>query len=283
MGNVFPASTSFDLHLHTTASDGRHPADVVIARCLAAGLGAIALTDHDLPVRAETTRVEGDGRSMWVIAGAELSGMYEGNELHLLCYFPGVVPEGFRTFCRERCVARAARYESGREQLPGEVVAADDAAHRGDRSLTRTHLARELVRTGQARDVREAFARFLGDTHHRVPAIGVSFVEVIAVARAHGAYTAWAHPPVALLDRALPGFVAAGLQGLEGDRPLVAREDRRRLRRAAEKHDLWLTAGSDWHGWGDDADLGLYRVEAARIRRFVDAFGGAVALTLPVE
>ena len=77
--------------------------------------------------------------------------------------------------------------------------------------------------------------------------------------------------------------IAPLLQGLEGDRPLVAREDRRRLRRAAEKHDLWLTAGSDWHGWGDDADLGLYRVEAARIRRFVDAFGGAVALTLPVE
>jgi predicted metal-dependent phosphoesterase TrpH len=279
----FAPSATFDLHLHTSLSDGRHPADVVIARCLAAGLTGIALTDHDLPARAATRLVRDGQRSMWVFAGAELSGTFEGTELHVLAYFPGEVPPAFTAWCRAQCVARAERYEAGRRALPGPIVAADEAAFRGERSLTRTHLARELVRTGQARDVREAFARWIGDAHHRVPTIGVAFTDVIALARAHGAWTSWAHPPVGLLDRALPAFVAAGLQGLEGDRPELPAEDRRRLRRAAERYGLWLTAGSDWHGWGDDADLGLYRVERARIRPFVDAFGAAVEAAVQVE
>lgn len=280
---AFPLSTTFDLHLHTAASDGRHPAEVVIARCLRAGLGAIALTDHDLPAWPATARVTEGDRSMWVIAGAELSGTFEGTEQHLLVYFPGAIPDGFTAFCRGQCVARAERYEAGRQSLPGSLVPADEAALRGDRSLTRTHLARELVRTGVARDVREAFARFLSDAHHRVPPVRSTFEEVIAVARGFGGFTSWAHPPVGLLDRALPRFVAAGLQGLEADRPLLPTEDRRRLRRAAERHGLYLTGGSDWHGWADDADLGLFRVEGARLGPFLDAFGPMVAPAGGVE
>jgi tetratricopeptide (TPR) repeat protein len=181
------------------------------------------------------------------------------------------------------CVARAERYESGRRSLPGALLPADEEAFRGDRSLTRTHLARELVRVGVARDVREAFARVLSDAHHRVPPVRSTFEEVIEVARAFGGFTSWAHPAVGLVDRALPRFVAAGLQGLEADRPLLSTEDRRRLRRAAERHGLYLTGGSDWHGWGDDADLGLFRVESARLRPFLDAFGPMVALAGGVE
>lgn len=282
-GMELPSGAAVDLHLHSTASDGRHPPDVVVARCLAAGFGAVALTDHDLPVRAATERVSDGVRSMWVIAAAELSGTWEGTELHVLAYFPGRVPEAFRDYCRALCVARAQRYEEARAVLPGDLTPADAAAIAGERSLTRTHLARELVRGGHARDLREAFARWLGDVHHRVPPVAVTVQEVIAAARAHGAFTSWAHPPVKLLERALPELVAAGLQGLEGERPESTSEDRRRVRKAAERHGLYLTGGSDWHGWGDDADLGLFRVEAARLRPFLGVFGPAVAAASRVE
>jgi predicted metal-dependent phosphoesterase TrpH len=109
---VLSPSTTFDLHLHTSASDGRHPADAVVARCLAAGLGAIALTDHDLPVVPATRVVADGGRSMLLVAGAELSGALDGSEQHLLVYFPGAVPSSIRDWCRAQCVARAERYET---------------------------------------------------------------------------------------------------------------------------------------------------------------------------
>lgn len=277
------AGATLDLHVHTSASDGRHPVDVVLARYLAAGVGVVAVTDHDWPSLDRTHRIAGDGRSLWAIAAAELSGTFEGTELHLLAYFPGAVPAGFRALCDDLCRARVDRYEAARRALPGDLPPAGELVRTGGRALTRTHLARALVRSGQVRDVREAFARHLGDAQRKVPPVAVSFLEVLAAARAHGAFTSWAHPPVGLLERALPTFVAAGLQGLEGDRPELPAEDRRRIRRAAERFGLWTTAGSDWHGWTDDADLGLFRVEAARLRPFLAEFGPAVAAAPPVE
>jgi hypothetical protein len=56
----------------------------------------------------------------------------------------------------------------------------------------------------------------------------------------------------------------------------VTSDERRRYRDAARRHGLVLTGGSDWHGWADDASLGLFRVEAREIGPFVDLlFPGA--------
>jgi len=96
----------FDLHLHTNRSDGKLPVDALIAQCIAGGLEAIAITDHDLdtpvPVGEHHT-LEG---SIYVIGGAEISGVHAGHELHLLAYFPEAIPESFRAFCKARAQAR---------------------------------------------------------------------------------------------------------------------------------------------------------------------------------
>jgi 3',5'-nucleoside bisphosphate phosphatase len=270
-------STRFDLHMHSIRSDGRYPPQEVLERCASGGLDVVALTDHDLAgdIAPGVHRV-GD-RELYVVAAAEVSGTHLGREQHLLVYFSGEVPEGFREFCREQCRLRAARYDEAvrRLDLPG-LAPPDEAAIRGDVALTRHHLARELVGSGHVKNLREAFQRYLGESHGLVPSITLPFVDAIRIAREYGGVTSWAHPPVPLLEPFLPAFVDAGLQGIEALRPMVTSDERKRYRSMARRLNLMLTGGSDWHGWSDDASLGLFRVEAREIAPFVDLlFPGA--------
>lgn len=275
MGPLRP-STRFDLHLHTDRSDGRFDAAEVLLRCARGGLDVVAITDHDLPPDLRPGVHVLQGRELTLLAGAEVSGMHDGREHHLLVYFPGEIPQGFAAFCRDQCVERATRYAEAVERLavPG-LAAPDDGARRGDHALTRLHLAQQLVANGHARGVQDAFARYLSESHGKVPPLSLAFVDAIRLARAFGGLTSWAHPPLPAVERYVAELAAAGLQGLEVLRPGVSADERKRLRKIAQRHGLYLTGGSDWHGWTEQAQPGLFRVEAREIDGFVDALRAA--------
>lgn len=256
--------TRFDLHLHTSASDGRYPLDEVLKRCAAGGLEWIAITDHDLGSALEPGEHDIDGHILRVLPGAEVSGVHEGHEYHLLCYFPQGVPAAFHAFCRQQCEDREVRYDAALEALgldtrPEEAVA-----------LTRLHLAHALVDAGVVSSRSEAFSSYLGHKHGLVPTMQLPFTEAIRVARQHGAFTSWAHPPRQAVERHLGTFVEAGLQGLEALRPYLNSSERRFIRKKARQYGLYLTGGSDWHGWKGHAP-GLFQVTAQEISDFVDA------------
>ncbi len=257
-------STPVDLHLHSSASDGRFTAREVLERCAAVGLEVVALTDHDLPPALEPGTHTIAGRTLHLIAGAELSGMHEGREFHLLVYFPGTVPAAFTRFCEERCEERRHRFRTALERLGLPLEHPPDA-----RALTRLHLARLLVAQKRARSVPEAFRTVLGDSHGYVPPLSKSFVDALRFARDQGGWTSWAHPPRAAVEAHLGTFVAAGLQGLEVLRPRSGRRDRKALLKKARRFGLYVTGGSDWHGWSGTA-LGLFRVEAHQVAPFLE-------------
>jgi len=261
----------FDLHLHSTHSDGTLPPAAVLQRCAEAGLDAVALTDHDLvSTLAPGPHTFGD-RTVHLYAGAEVSGTHEGTEYHLLCYFPGEAPRPFREFCTEQSRSRADRYATAvtRMGVPG-LPAPDDDALTGARALTRLHLARALVDAGHATTVSDAFARFTGHRHGNVPPIAFPFTEAIRFARSLGAVTSWAHPPIGPARQYVETFAAAGLQGLEALRPRLATSHKRTLKKLAKRHGLFLTGGSDWHGWGGH-QLGLFHVTRYELSGFLDA------------
>lgn len=263
-------NTRFDLHLHSTRSDGRYAPDDVIARCAAGGLDVVALTDHDLGTTLPHGVHAAAGRSVYLIAGAELTGVLGGREYHLLVYFPGAIPQGFRDFCRQQCRARAARYDAIADALGLAVPRADTAAVAGERALTRHHLAQELVAAGHAASKRDAFERYLGRSRGAVPTLGVSLVDTIRIAREHGGITSWAHPSLVDAQRHVAELARAGLHGMEGLRPRVPTRDRKAFQRLATKHGLFLTGGSDWHGWRDP-EVGAFALEAQQLDGFVNA------------
>ncbi len=264
------AARRLDLHLHTTASDGRLDPEALLGRCAAAGLDLVAITDHDLPPPVAGGTWSWGGRAVRVIEGAEVSGAWEGRELHLLVYFPGSMPEGFRAFLRERARARARRYDEAvrRVGLPG-LAPADEAARNGERAITRLHLARAIVEAGHAADVSEAMRRWTGQRAGLVPLVDLPWAEALAAARAAGGLTSWAHPDPDDARRLVGRFVDLGLQGLEVARPRQGPAIRALLYRLAARHDLVVTGGSDYHGWtgGAPGAFSLGRHDAAAFLR----------------
>lgn len=264
-----------DLHLHTNRSDGKYEPEEVLRRCAAGGLDVVAITDHDIAPDIAPGPHLIEGRQLHVLAGAEITGELDGTEYHLLVYFPGEVPEGFGAFCTRQCELRAARYQIARTNLGIEgIPEADAAALAGERALTRLHLARSLVELGHARHTGEAFGTYLAKVCGNVPCLPLSLLDAIATARRFGGITSWAHPSIADAERHLPRLVAAGLQGIEGLRPHLNSRDRGRLRKLARRQGIFLTGGSDWHGWADER-VGLFALTLDELGAFAEVLDAA--------
>lgn len=257
-------STAFDLHLHTSASDGKYTLDEVLTRCALGGLDVVAITDHDLSLDLVGGPHIYGGRELHVIPGAEVSGVHDGREYHLLVYFPQGVPQGFVDFCRHQCLERTERFLAACKSLALDLARPESA-----KAITRLHMAHALVDAGVVSSRSEAFSHYLGDSHGHVPHLRLPFTEAIALARSFGGVTSWAHPPRDAATRYLSTFVEAGLQGLEVLRPRINSADRKLLKKLAKRNGLFLTGGSDWHGWSG-GEPGLFRVDAGQITGFVD-------------
>ncbi len=235
--------------MHSKLSDGAHDPEELLQLAAKGGLDVIALTDHDLPSALPCGRIVVRGHPLWVLHGVELSGHYQGVELHLLVYFPGEMPEDFKAFCRVQARARADRHDQALEKLGlDNRPKADSAARAGERSLTRLHLAQAIVEAGHAQTSREAFDRFLGAQHGNVPTITLSFEDAVAAALAAGGILSWAHPSLEQCRTWSSAIAKMGVHGMEAYRPSIGKEHRRKVRSLARKNAMLVTGGSDWHG-----------------------------------
>ena len=253
-----------DLHCHTDASDGLFPAETVAERAAAAGLAALAITDHDLPpVLGHGQRAFG-AHSIRLIAGVELSTMHEGQELHLLVYFPDAMPRAYADWVRNRARWRATWFNECADALGLDGIRADDLAVDGRRTLTRVHLARAMVDHGAAPSLRAAFDEHVGHASTAIPPLNLSFMDALSVAKDAGGWTSWAHPPASLASDWVGAFSRAGLDALESHRP--AKASRNRLAAMANAHGMGITGGSDWHGWGK-RKMGSFRVPARALHK----------------
>src|SRR6058998_2177160 len=154
-----------DLHCHSTASDGEYAPAEVSRRAKAAGLAAIALTDHDTTAGVPEATRAAESLGVRVVPGCEFSVKAPWGELHLLAYF---LPPGNTRLEAFLAGTRAARQRRA-EQIVGhlrrlgvaiEVADVERAAAGG--ALGRPHVARVLVERGVTIDMNDAFGRYLG-------------------------------------------------------------------------------------------------------------------------
>lgn len=242
----------FDLHTHTTASDGHLGSRALVGAALDVGLDAIAVTDHDTVAGiAEAIRAAA-GSGLRVIPGVELSSAHDGRDVHVLGYF---IDHTEPALLDRLVELRAARLERARDM----VVALSDAGY--DISLDevlelssggavgRSHIARALVDKGQSPSVGEAFAELLGRGRpfYR-PKPVVTPVAVVRLITDSGGLAVLAHPGVTGVDDLVPELVSAGLAGLEAYHGEHSPADRERYARMAEERGLLATGGSDYHG-----------------------------------
>jgi predicted metal-dependent phosphoesterase TrpH len=266
-----PVGPTVDLHVHSTASDGHLPPTAVVEAARAAGLTAMALTDHDTVGGVAEAQAAGERLGVRVVAGAELSAHLFGEEIHLLALHidrVDVIATELTRFRDDR-VTRAEQMVARLGQHGVTVTMDDVLREAAGGAVGRPHVARAVVASGAARDVREAFDKFLGDGRPAyVDKPRLEARDAIALAHAAGGIAVWAHPKGEGRREKVEPLVAAGLDGLEVLHPVHNADDRARLQALADFFGLVVSGGSDWHAVPDHPRvLGLMQVPLAVLER----------------
>lgn len=244
-----------DLHLHTTASDGRCTPSELVRLARAAGLTVIAVTDHDTTAAvAEIVRLASSAE-MTAITGIEVTAVEDGRDVHVLGYFVAPDRIALQEFLAEQRAHRLERVREIAARLAalGMPVSIEpilaDARRDPSRSLGRPQVARAMIAAGYVTTVDEAFARWLGrDGPAFVPRAGASPEAVIATIHDAGGLASLAHPGRTGIDQRIPALRDAGLDALEAFHSDHQEADCQRYARLAAALDLHVTGGSDFHG-----------------------------------
>ena len=246
-----------DLHTHCVYSDGTYTPKQLIDSAIAAGLSAIALSDHNTVDGLPEFLAAAQSANIKAIAGAEFSVDYNGKELHLLGLF---IP-------KNRFSQVSNLMEDVIERKRQSNIDLIDALNRAgyaidydtiqdatpNKKFNRAHIAAELTRKGYTSSIKEAFKKLLAPSagYYKEPE-RLSVWEMLDFIREIGAVPVLAHPFLNLSEEALLDFLpqakARGLVGMECLYSLYDNETTQRSFALADKFGLKYSGGSDFHG-----------------------------------
>lgn len=250
--------TLVDLHLHTTASDGRLTARELVDRAIAARLRVMAVTDHDTTASVVEAQGYAAAAGIESISGIEITAVDAGADVHILGYFLDPAHSGLSVFLARQRASRVARVEAIAARLASLGVPIDvapllaEAQRQGGRSIGRPQVARAMVTAGHVRDTREAFDRWLGSgLPGFVRREGSGSEDVIAAIHDAGGIASMAHPGKSIGDERLTALRGAGLDALEAYHPDHDTARVAHYLQLARGLGLLVTGGSDFHGEPD--------------------------------
>lgn len=244
-----------DLHLHTSASDGRSTATELALAARHARLTTISVTDHDtvgaLDEAAQACAADGVD---WV-PGIEITSARGTTEVHVLGYFFDHRSPRLLTFLEAQRADRVRRVREMIARLRALNLPVDEeeifapVPGQPSRAVGRPLVARALVRAGHVRTTREAFDLYLTEGGAAfVPRRAPSPEEVVAIIHEAGGVASLAHPALLGHDDWIAGFAAAGLDALEAFYSDHAPDAVAHYRDLAAQLGLALSGGSDYHG-----------------------------------
>jgi predicted metal-dependent phosphoesterase TrpH len=243
-----------DLHLHTTASDGRSTPEELVREAVAAGIRTMAVTDHDTVAGVAAAGSSARSAGIGFVDGIEITAVDDSRDIHMLGYFIDVADRDLDEFLRRQRAHRRQRVDEIARRLEELGAAIDTApiaqvAEQSGRALGRPLVAAALVAAGHASSIADAFDRYLAEGRPAfVERIGPPTAEVIARIQAAGGVSSLAHPGKLKLDGLIPGLVDAGLDAIEVFHPDHTADDVIRYGRLAAGYRLGVTGGSDYHG-----------------------------------
>lgn len=246
-----------DLHTHSIFSDGTSTPTELIDLATAAGLSAIALTDHNTTDGLREFASAASGKNIDVSLGCEFSVDYGQKELHLIGLF--IDPKHFSTI-EELMADLLVRKQLCNIDLVDALnrtgMTIDYYALKAetpDGNVNRAHIAYDMLRRGYVSSVGEAFAKYLDPSagYYKEPR-RIDVWEMIDYIRSIGAVSVLAHPFLKLNEAELATFLpkakAAGLDGMECIYSLNDDATTRKSIAFAEEFGLLKSGGSDFHG-----------------------------------
>ncbi len=253
-------SALVDLHLHTTASDGRLSPTELIHLLASQGLKQVAISDHDTTEGlAEAFAAAEEFPDMRIIPAIELSTDIPGDEVHMLGYFLRHEDEELQKILRE---FRMGRLERGRmmvEKLATlginiEWERVQEIA--GEGSVGRPHIALAMVEKGFCKEPKDAFPEYLGRNGSAyVERSKMTPPEAVDMLIRFGAVPVLAHPAYLNdMETTIAELAEAGILGLEVHYAQFSPETVQQLAGLADRYGLIPCGGSDYHGLGNEGE-----------------------------
>jgi len=250
-----------DLHMHSTASDGRFDPIDLVELAVESGLGCLALTDHDTTQGLEEAQQACKQRDIRFLAGCEISSTARGDEVHLLAYGFRPEDESLRAFLdlqQQRRHERAESFLFGLKKVGALSAGAQLPKLCPGKSIARPHIAKMLIDSGAASDFGDAFHRYLTPgSKHFVPKPLPEGRDVIDQIHRSGGIVVLAHPGHYASHQMVMHLIHAGLDGIEVIHPSHDENLRAYYRSVVQRHQLLETGGSDFHGHPKHGGLSL--------------------------
>ena len=250
-----------DLHLHTTASDGRLEPKDIVSLAVKVGLDVIAITDHDIIDGVTPALAAAEAfPSLMVIPGVEINTDVPRGEVHVLGYFIDYTDrklaaalQGLRDSRRERGQRMIAKLSKLGMNIEWQRVL--ELAQGG--SIGRPHVAQALFEKGYVSTEKEAFDKYIG---HDGPAYVERYkllpVEAVKLITDAQGLPVLAHPAdIGDLNELVPKLKAVGLIGIEVYYRDYSSDVIAGLLKIAKHHDLIPTGGTDYHAFGDGSEV----------------------------
>ncbi len=249
----------FDLHSHTTASDGKLSPEALVLRASEFRVDTLAITDHDTVAGLEEARqaIESHQLPLRLIDGIEISTVWENKDIHIVGLnidpnHPAILDlvKVQQQRREERAELMGQRLEKNR--MPGALEGARELAGEGN-TLTRSHFAQWIVANGYAKSIQQVFKQFLTRNNPGyVPPNWGPIEEAVDAIHQAGGQAVLAHPgryklTAKWVKRLLHYFKEAGGDAMEIALPQQAPQDRRTLADYAIHYDLFASQGSDFH------------------------------------
>ncbi len=244
----------FDLHMHSTASDGTDTPEQLVTKCAKLRLECSSITDHDTIDSQQPAVAQAKKYGLPYLTGVEFSVRHEG-ELHILGYGVDILDAHFCAELEDLRSSRMERIDCILEKLRAcnvSISREDVVRNASGNTLGRPHVALALIEKGYAADFTEAFGKYLNEE-------GLAYVkrrklnpqDAIKLILDAGGTAVLAHPKF-IRTRNMEALAAEmkemGLGGLEAYYPAHTDQEAQRFEDIAKRIGLLVTSGSDYHG-----------------------------------
>ena len=250
-------TTLYDLHSHSTFSDGTLSPEQLLTAAKKAGVDVLALTDHDCTAGISTAKAQALKLDIGFVAGVEISVSWNSATIHVLGL--GIEIESLslqaglaniRDFRLWRAQEMGRRLE--KSGIPGAFAGAEAEAGKGS-LISRTHFARFLVKNGYARDFRQVFKKYL--VQHKPGHVAGDWApleDAVTWINDAGGQAVVAHPARYKMSRSklnqlLSDFRSVGGVGLEVVSSAHSPAECQNMAQLALSHQLLASCGSDFH------------------------------------
>lgn len=248
----------FDLHMHTINSDGEYTTKELVQKIRESNIKIFAISDHD-SIESINDMNGIDLSGLNYIKAIEVSSIFDGKyKMHILGYNIDLENEQLLGIINGLKQKRIKRVYDIKDCLESQynIILKDEEIDNIIREYNipgRVHIAKLLIKNNYVKTVPEAFDKYLDDIKLTVIAREDAVKVIKAIKDAWG-IAIWAHPKKTekqhniSMEEILPSLLLHGLDGIEVYNSLHTYEEAQRYLEIANKYNILVSGGSDYHG-----------------------------------